>query len=34
LLKVIKKHDRNAFFMLMDVRAERGGYMRAAAKKK
>jgi len=34
LLDVIRKHDRNAFFMLMDVRAERGGYLRAAAKKK
>jgi len=34
LLDVIKKYDRNAFYTLMDVRAERGGYVRAAAKKK
>jgi uncharacterized protein YebE (UPF0316 family) len=34
LLAVIKKHDKDAFYTLMDVRAERGGYIRAAAKKK
>ena len=34
LLDIIKKHDKNAFFTLMDVRAERGGYVRAAAKRK
>jgi uncharacterized protein YebE (UPF0316 family) len=34
LLDVIRKHDRNAFFTFMDVRAERGGYVRAAAKRK
>jgi len=34
LIDIIKKHDKNAFFTLMDVRAERGGYVRAAAKKK
>ena len=34
LLEIIKKYDKNAFYTLMDVRAERGGYVRAAAKKK
>jgi len=34
LLDIIKKYDRNAFYTLMDVRAERGGYVRAAAKRK
>jgi uncharacterized protein YebE (UPF0316 family) len=34
LIDTIKKHDKNAFFTLMDVRAERGGYVRAAAKRK
>jgi len=34
LLDVIRKYDKGAFFTLMDVRAERGGYVRAAAKKK
>jgi len=34
LLDTIKNHDKNAFFTLMDVRAERGGDIRAAAKKK
>jgi uncharacterized protein YebE (UPF0316 family) len=34
LLDIIKKQDKTAFFTLMDVRAERGGYVRAAAKKK
>jgi uncharacterized protein YebE (UPF0316 family) len=34
LLDIIKKHDKGAFYTLMDVRAERGGYVRAAAKRK
>jgi len=34
LIDIIKKHDKNAFFTLMDVRSERGGYVRAAAKRK
>ena len=34
LLDIIKKYDRSAFYTLMDVRAERGGYVRAAAKRK
>ena len=34
LLAIIKKHDKDAFYTLMDVRAERGGYVRAAAKRK
>ena len=34
LLGIIKKYDKDAFYTLMDVRAERGGYVRAAAKKK
>ncbi len=34
LLGIIKKYDKGAFYTLMDVRAERGGYVRAAAKKK
>ena len=34
LLDIIKTHDKNAFYTFMDVRAERGGYVRAAAKKK
>lgn len=34
LVDTIKKHDKNAFFTLMDVRSERGGYVRAAAKRK
>jgi uncharacterized protein YebE (UPF0316 family) len=34
LIDIIKTHDKGAFFTLMDVRAERGGYIRAAVKKK
>lgn len=34
LLGTIKKYDRSAFYTLMDVRAERGGYVRAGTKKK
>jgi uncharacterized protein YebE (UPF0316 family) len=34
LLGIIKKYDEGAFYTLMDVRAERGGYVRAAMKKK
>lgn len=34
LLDIIRKYDKNAFYTLMDVRAERGGHVRAAAKKK
>jgi len=34
LINIIKKHDKNAFFTLMDVRSERGGYIRAVSKRK
>lgn len=34
LLDMIKKYDKGAFYTLMDVRAERGGYVRAAVKRK
>ena len=34
LLDIIRKYDKDAFYTLMDVRAERGGYVRAAAKRK
>ena len=34
LLGIIKKYDRGAFYTLMDVRSEKGGYVRAAAKRK
>jgi len=34
LLSIIKKYDRGAFYTLMDVRSEKGGYVRAAAKRK
>jgi uncharacterized protein YebE (UPF0316 family) len=34
LIDIIKKHDKNAFFTLMDVRSERGGYIRAVSKRK
>jgi len=34
LVDIIKEHDEGAFYTLMDVRAERGGYVRAAAKRK
>ena len=32
LLDIIRKYDKNAFYTLMDVRAERGGYIGAAVK--
>lgn len=34
LLRIIKKYDRNAFYTLIDVRAESGGFVRGMAKKK
>jgi uncharacterized protein YebE (UPF0316 family) len=34
LVDIIKEHDEEAFYTLMDVRAERGGYIRAAMKRK
>lgn len=34
LLNIIKKHDKNAFYTLIDVRAESGGFVRGMAKKK
>jgi uncharacterized protein YebE (UPF0316 family) len=34
LVDIIKEHDEEAFYTLMDVRAERGGYIRAATKRK
>jgi uncharacterized protein YebE (UPF0316 family) len=34
LVNIIKKHDKSAFFTLMDVRSERGGYIRAVSKRK
>jgi uncharacterized protein YebE (UPF0316 family) len=34
LLDIVKKYDKGAFYTLMDVRSEMGGYVRAAAKKK
>ena len=34
LVNMIKEHDPDAFYTLMDVRAERGGYVRAADKRK
>jgi uncharacterized protein YebE (UPF0316 family) len=34
LVDTIKKHDEEAFYTLMDVRTERGGYVRVPAKKK
>jgi uncharacterized membrane-anchored protein YitT (DUF2179 family) len=27
LVDIIKKHDKDAFYTIMDVRAERGGYV-------
>jgi uncharacterized protein YebE (UPF0316 family) len=33
-LKIIKKYDKAAFYTLIDVRAERGGFVRGMAKKK
>jgi uncharacterized protein YebE (UPF0316 family) len=34
LVDIIKKYDEEAFYTLMDVRSERGGYIRAATKRK
>jgi len=34
LLRIIKKYDRNAFYTLIDVRAESGGFVRGMMKKK
>jgi uncharacterized protein YebE (UPF0316 family) len=34
LVDIIKEHDEKAFYTLMDVRSERGGYVRAATKRK
>jgi uncharacterized protein YebE (UPF0316 family) len=34
LVDIIKEHDEEAFYTLMDVRSERGGYIRAATKRK
>jgi uncharacterized protein YebE (UPF0316 family) len=34
LVDIIKEHDPDAFYTLMDVRTERGGYIRAAMKRK
>lgn len=34
LVGIIKEHDEEAFYTLMDVRSERGGYIRAATKRK
>lgn len=34
LIDLIKKHDKRAFYTLMDVRAERGGYVHAERKGK
>jgi len=34
LVDVIKKHDKGAFYTIMDVRAERGGYVPPARKGK
>ena len=34
LLDIIKKYDKGAFYTLMDVRTESGGYVRAISKRK
>jgi uncharacterized protein YebE (UPF0316 family) len=34
LVGIIKKHDKSAFYTIMDVRAERGGYVSPARKGK
>ncbi len=34
LSKEIKKHDKDAFYTFLDVRSERGGFVRGIAKKK
>jgi uncharacterized protein YebE (UPF0316 family) len=33
-LKIIKKYDKAAFYTLIDVRAERGGFLKGSTKKK
>lgn len=34
LSKIIRKHDKDTFYTLLDVRSERGGFVRGIAKKK
>ena len=33
-IDILKKYDRGAFYTIMDVRSERGGFIRSVAKKK